>query len=269
VGRLVGMVQNRDMPIDPHAVPFSAAAQPSLTDGRTIGVLLSHGFTGSPYSMRPWAAHLASLGFAVELPRLPGHGTTWQELNRTGWSDWYAEVARAFADLRSRTDAVVVGGLSMGGALALRLAADQGDDVSGVMVVNPAVATQRKDVLALPVLKHVVAAFPGIANDVKKSGVEEHGYTKTPLKAAASMMAGWKDLRTDLGRVRAPLLYFKSTEDHVVDPLSYKVIMGSVSSTDVTSRMLDNSYHVATLDNDAPAIFSESAAFVTRVTLDS
>lgn len=263
------MVQNQRMAIDPQASPFSAAAQPSRTGGRRIGVLLSHGFTGSPYSMRPWAEHLADQGFAVELPRLPGHGTSWQELNRTGWSDWYAEVARSLADLRVRSDAVVVGGLSMGGALALRLAADQSDVISGVVLVNPAVATQRKDVLALPVLKHIIPAFPGIANDIKKTGVEEHGYTKTPLKAAASMMAGWKDLRGDLRKIRAPLLYFKSTEDHVVDPLSYKIIMGSVASTDVTSRMLDNSYHVATLDNDAPAIFTESAAFITRVTLDS
>ncbi len=134
----------------------------------------------------------------------------------------------------------------------MRLAIERSSEISGVVLVNPAVATARKDVLALPVLKHVVPAFPGIASDIKKPGVKEHGYTQTPLKAAASMMAGWKALRADLGRVRSPLLYFKSTEDHVVDPLSYKVIMGSVSSTDVTTRMLDNSYHVATLGQRCP-----------------
>lgn len=263
------MVQNLSMPTDPSSQPFAAQAQPDLTGGRRIGVLLSHGFTGSPDSMRPWADHLAARGFGVEVPLLPGHGTTWQELNRMGWSDWYAEVARSFDSLRARSDAVVIGGLSMGGALVLRLAIEKADDISGVVLVNPAVATQRKDVLALPLLKHVVPAFPGIASDIKKEGVEERGYTKTPLKAAASMMAGWKALRGDLGKVRAPLLFFKSTEDHVVDPLSYKVIMGSVSSTDVTTRMLDNSYHVATLDNDAPTIFHDSAAFIERVTLSS
>ena len=79
----------------------------------------------------------------------------------------------------------------MGGALVLRLAEDHADRVAGVIVVNPAVATKRLDVKLLPVLKHLVPSFPGIANDIKKPGVEEHGYTKTPLKAAHSMMQAW------------------------------------------------------------------------------
>ena len=70
-----------------------------------------------------------------------------------------------------------------------------------MVLVNPAVHTDRKDVLALPVLKHVVASFPGIANDIKKPGVDEHGYDRTPLKAARSMMAAWKTVRADLPKV--------------------------------------------------------------------
>ncbi|MGL5811430.1 MAG: alpha/beta hydrolase [Nocardioides sp.] len=252
---------------DPLTSPFSAPASPDRTEGRRIGVLLSHGFTGSPYSVRPWANHLAAQGFAVELPLLPGHGTTWQDLNRTGWSDWYVEIAGAFRRLRADCDAVVVAGLSLGGALVLRLAADQGEAVSGVIVVNPALATQRKDVYALPLMKYLVPAFPGIVDDIKKPGVTEHGYPKTPLKAAASMMAGWKPLRADLGRISAPLLMFKSTEDHVVDPSSFRIILEGIASTDISTRMLADSYHVATLDNDASEIQEESVRFVRRVTL--
>ncbi len=254
------------MAIDPHAAPLSVAARPELTGGRRIGVLLSHGFTGSPYSMRPWGEHLAERGYAVEVPRLPGHGTSWQEMNRTGWADWYAEVSRAFEKLSAENDAVVAGGLSMGGALVLRLAADHSDRLAGVVVVNPAVSTLRKDVLALPVLKHVVPAFPGIVNDIKKPDTDEHGYAKSPLKAAASMMSGWKALRGDLGRITTPLLYLRSTVDHVVDDSSEPIILDGVSSADVTVRRLENSYHVATLDHDASTIFEESAAFVARVT---
>jgi carboxylesterase len=252
--------------ISPHAEPLYADAVPTGPDGQRVGVLLSHGFTGSPASMVPWGRHLAGLGYAVAVPRLPGHGTSWQELNKCRWADWYGEVQRAFDKLSANCDQVVVGGLSMGAGLVLQLAADRGREVAGLVLVNPAVHTDRKDVLALPVLQHVVGSFPGIANDIKKLGVEEHGYTRTPLKAARSMMAGWKQVRADLPKVTSPLLMFRSAEDHVVDPSSGQIILTSVSSRDLTERILEHSFHVATLDNDAPMIFEESADFVRRVT---
>ena len=174
--------------------------------------------------MKPWAEHLAAQGYAVSVPRLPGHGTTWQEMNKTTWADWYGELERAFEALANQVDTVVVCGLSMGGALALRLAADHPDRVAGLVLVNPAVDTERKDVKLLPVLKHVIPSMPGIANDIKKPGVEEHGYTKTPLRAADSMFQAYKVLRADLGQVICPILLFRSTEDHVVDPSSGRAI---------------------------------------------
>jgi len=250
---------------DPTA-PLSVAARPELTGGRRIGVLLSHGFTGSPVSMRPWGAHLGTLGYGVSVPLLPGHGTTWRDLNTHRWQDWYAAIVAAFDALRAEHDAVVVGGLSMGGALALRLAADRDADLAGVMVVNPAVATKRLDVKLLPVLKHLMGSFPAIAGDIKKPGISENGYDRTPLKAVHSMMQAWPALRSDLARITVPLLYFRSPEDHVVDGSSEPLVLGGVSSSDVTRVELPDSYHVATLDNDAPVIFEQSAAFVARVT---
>ncbi len=252
------------MTVNPLAEPFRAEGRADAPQGR-VGVLLSHGFTGSPFSMTPWAKYLAEQGYAVSVPRLPGHGTTWQEMNRTTWADWYAEIARAFDELAATVDRVVVCGLSMGGGLALRLAADRPDEVTGLVLVNPAVNSERKDVLLLPALKHVIPSFPGIANDIKKAGVEEHGYTKTPLRAADSMFRGYKSLRVDLGAITCPVLMFRSTEDHVVDPSSGRIILAGIGSTDKQERMLENSYHVATLDNDAPAIFEESAEFIARV----
>jgi carboxylesterase len=258
--------QNPAMTIHPLAAPLSVAARPELTGGRRVGVLLSHGFTGSPASMKPWGEFLAERGYAVEVPLLPGHGTTWQDMNKTAWSDWYGEAARVFEKLSAENDAVVVAGLSMGGALMLRLAADNPGRVAGVVVVNPALATKRLDVRLLPVLKHVVPSFPGIVNDIKKAGVEEHGYTRTPLRAAHSMFRAWPLLVADLPRITAPLLYFRSTVDHVVDELTQPLITSRVSSRDITERRLEQSFHVATLDNDAPLIFQESADFVARVT---
>ena len=247
---------------------FSAPARPELTGGRRIGVLLSHGLTGNPVSMTPWGAFLAEQGYAVAVPLLPGHGTTWEDANTTTYTDWYAAVGHAFDSLREEVDEVVVGGLSMGGSLAMRLAADRGDRVAGIVVVNPALASRRKDLLALPLLKHVVGGFPAIGNDIKKPGGNEYPYPKTPLKALHTFVRQWKPLIADLPRITQPLLIFRSVEDHVVDSSSAPIITRGVSSRDVTERLLEDSYHVATLDNDAPVIFEESAAFVARVTAD-
>lgn len=253
------------MSILPQARPLSVAARPDLTGGRKVGVLLSHGFTGSPYSMRPWGDFLAERGYAVEVPRLPGHGTTWQELNRTGWDDWYAEVSRALDKLLVENDVVLVAGLSMGGALALRLAADRPSEVAGLLLVNPAVGSANKQLRAVPFVKHLVGGLPGIGNDVKKAGIDEYGYPKTPLKALHTLVRAWRPLRADLAKVTAPILMFRSTVDHVVDPSSGRIILSTVSSREVSERLLDDSYHVATIDNDAPVIFEESLAFIEKV----
>ena len=253
---------------DSLSAPLSIPARPEVTGTpqQRVGVLLSHGFTGSPASIRPWGEFLAMKGYGVEVPRLPGHGTTWQEMNDTTWEDWYAEVSRAFDKLLAENDTVGVGGLSMGGALVLRLAADRPDDVEGVILVNPAVASTNKQLLAVPLVKRFLASMPGIGDDIKKEGVTEIGYDRTPLRALHSMVQAWKPLRTDLARVVAPIRIFRSAEDHVVDPSSARIIRAEVSSRDVTERVLENSYHVATLDNDAPLIFEESAEFIHGIT---
>jgi carboxylesterase len=246
-----------------------APAQPFAADGGRVGVLLSHGFTGSPASMRPWGEFLAERGYTVRVPRLPGHGTTWQELNRTPWQAWYAEVEAALDELVARCDHVVVGGLSMGGCLALRLAEQRNQDVTAVVLVNPAVASENKQLKAVPALKWVVPSRPGIGNDIKKPGVDEHCYSRVPLKALHEMMRMWAVTREDLPKVTQPLLVFRSAEDHVVEPLSGRIISQRVSSRDLDEHLLGNSYHVATLDHDAPAIFEESLKFARRVTEDA
>ncbi len=250
------------MSVQAHAQPFAA-------DGDRVGVLLIHGFTGSPASMRPWGEFLAAQGLTVRVPRLPGHGTTWQEMNRTGWQDWFAEAESDLDELVERCDHVVVGGLSMGGCLALRLAEQRNREVSAVMLVNPAVASENKQLKAIPVLKWLLPSRPGIGNDIKKPGVDEHCYSRVPLKALHSMMGMWDTVREDLPKVTQPLLLFRSAEDHVVEPLSARIIGARVSSRDIEEHVLQDSYHVATLDNDAPAVFDESLKFVRRLTEDA
>ena len=251
------------MPVLPGAEPFSHDADGADGD---IGVLVSHGFTGSPHSMRPWAEHLAAEGFTVRLPRLPGHGTTWQELNRTRVEDWYAAIDAAFTELSERCSKVVVAGLSMGATLVTRLAEQRGAEVSGLMLVNPAFRADDRRLVALPVIKHVVPAVPAIGNDIRKEGVTELAYAKTPLKALHSLVQAWDFVVHDLPQVTQPLLLMRSAEDHVVPASSSALLLARISSKDVTEVVLENSYHVATLDNDAPQIFALSTEFVRRVT---
>jgi carboxylesterase len=187
-------------------------------------------------------------------------------MNRTGWQDWYDELVRAFEKLRAEHDQVVVGGLSMGGGLVLKLAAERGPEVSGIMLVNAAVASSNRQLLAVPLLKRLLPSMPGVGNDIKKPGQDERGYDRVPLKALGSMLAGWKAIREELPRVTQPIVHFRSAEDHVVDPSSSQLIARTVSSREVRERVLENSYHVATLDHDAPVIFEESLEFVRRVT---
>lgn len=254
------MTSSSSSPI--RALPIRVGAEPLSIDGGSVGVVLSHGFTGSPASMKPWGQYLADQGFSVRVPRLPGHGTTWKDMNTTRWHQWYGELDAAVTDLKATCDQVAVCGLSMGGALVLRLAQQRPDDIAAVVVVNPAVASARFDVKLVPALQHVVPSMPGIGNDIKLPGQDEIGYDKTPLKALASMMQMWKGIRADMDQVRAPLLYFRSTEDHVVDDSSTPLIRENVSSPVNDFVTLDNSFHVATLDHDAPVIFERSAAFI-------
>ena len=167
--------------------PVLPGAEPFDHSGGPVGVLLCHGFTGSPQSLRGWADYLAAQGLTVSLPRLPGHGTTWQDLAQTGGDDWYAEVDAAFCRLASQCEQTFVFGISMGGCLALRLAEAHGSAVRGLVLVNPSLAPDTKLFLLAPVLKHVLRSLPGIASDIKKPGGHEVGYDRVPVRAAATL----------------------------------------------------------------------------------
>jgi carboxylesterase len=247
-------------------VAIMTGAEPFNHDGSEIGVLLCHGFTGTPQSMRPWGEYLADRGYTVRVPRLPGHGTTWQELNRTRWEDWYSCVDTVFRELHQTCERVVVCGLSMGAALTLQLAQEHGPRISGLVLVNPAVKFDDPRTFLLPVLKHIKGSLGGVGNDVKREGVTELAYTRTPLKAAHSELVAWRSVIRDLPEVTQPVLLLRSPQDHVVPASSSALILSRISSQDFAEILLEDSYHVATIDNDAPRIFDESAKFIERTT---
>lgn len=200
--------------------------------------------------MRPLAEYLATAGLRVELPRLPGHGTHWRELQLTEWVDWYAAVERAFHLLSDECEQVFVVGLSMGGALAVRLA--QQHAVAGLVLVNPALASDDPRMKALGLLKHLVPTTASIADDIARQGATEHAYPRTPLRAAHSMTRLWRQVQRDLDHVECDVLLLTSREDNVVDRASARLLLDRLPA--VERVWLERSRHVATLDHDAELI---------------
>lgn len=250
----------------PAATSVWPEARPLHIGDGDIGVVMSHGFTGCVQAIRPWAEALATpdidwAGVRVVAPRLPGHGTTWHDLARTRWWDWYAAVEDAYFELAKECRVVFVAGLSMGGALALHLASQY--SVAGVLLVNPAIATTDRRAPIVTRLPWLVPSFPGIDSDIAKPGMVELAYPRFSARSAATMAGLWREVRGGLRRIEAPVLLMRSPLDHVAEPLSAEIIRREIR--DVRFASLDRSYHVATLDYDADLIVAESRRFISAV----
>ncbi|HEX5115562.1 MAG TPA: alpha/beta fold hydrolase [Pseudonocardiaceae bacterium] len=226
----------------------------------SVGVLLLHGFAGSPNTLRPWGEALAAANLAVAIPRLPGHGTRWRDLNRTTWQDWYAAAEQAFAELAGKYDRVHVMGLSLGATLALRLAETR--DVAGVVAVNP-VLTAVAGTPRWPGLARLVRrSARAVSGDVRKAGVTDVGYPRVPLRAAVSLRRFGDLVRAELGRVHGPVLLVTSAVDHVVPVADGDAVWAGLAGADRERLVVEDSFHVVPLDNDAPRLFEASVAFV-------
>lgn len=238
------------------------AADPLSGGGGPHGVLLLHGFGGTPASMRPWAAHLIDCGYAVSVPLLPGHGTRWQDMAATRWGEWYAAADRSLTELAERCDVVAVAGLSMGGALALRFAVERPHDVSALLLVNPRIAHPNRLMFALPVLQYLLPSIGNDGSPVRKPGVAGVSYERLSLKAVRQMTLLWRDIRPRLQAVSQPVVLFRSVADGDSGQLSRDVILNGISSADRREVLLHESNHIATLDDDAELIFGESECFL-------
>jgi carboxylesterase len=247
-------------------VALIAGAEPFAADRGPIGVVVSHGFTGTPASMLPWAEHLAAAGYTVRLPLLPGHGNRWQDTNRSNWTEWYAAIEDAYTELAARCEAVFACGLSMGGTLVTRLAEQHGEGIAGLVLVNPSYATERIEAKFARYISWAMRSSPGIGSDIKKPDVIEPALDRTPVQAFVSLQKLWRVTRADLSKVTAPILLFRSREDHVVEPLSGRLLQAGATATTVREVILEDSYHVATLDHDAQTIFDGSVEFIRSLT---
>lgn len=233
--------------------------------GGQIAILLIHGFSGSPLSVKPWAEKLHQSGFTVNVPRLPGHGSNWNEMNQTRWEEWFAEVENKFKELKSRHQRVFVAGFSMGGALSLRLATIYRNEIEGLLLVNPSIGDDRFIMRLVPFLKYFIPSVKGRGTDVAAPNPPRHSYGRTPLHALHSLQKLWRVVRRDLHLIDQPLMIGYSVNDHVVNPKFSELLIDNVSSIDIREVIFERSFHNVALDYDLPILTEESVNFIKEV----
>jgi carboxylesterase len=247
--------------------PIIEGAAPWSASGGPHGALVLHGFTGNPHSMRGIAEALAEAGFAVELPLLPGHGTSVDDMLTTGWTDWSAAAEAAYQRIVAACPGgkVVVVGLSMGGTLTLWLA-EHHPEVAGIALVNPLAQDQ-------PALREFAEALlasgeqtmAGIGSDIADPDGHETAYELTPLAPLKSLGDALPAIAAGLSTIACPTLLLNSPQDHVVPPADSDAVAAAVSGP-VERVTLERSFHVATLDYDKTLVIDSVVAFAQRVT---
>jgi carboxylesterase len=246
--------------------PVLAGAEPFSAPGGPHGALVLHGFTGNPQSMRGLAQAFADAGFAVELPRLPGHGTHVDDMLETDWNDWSGAAEAAYQDLAARCDKVVVGGLSMGGTLTLWLA-ERHPYIAGIVLVNAAAEPPAESFREM--LQGIIDSgnptMPAVGNDIAMPGATELAYESTPVAPLLSMFGAVSEIAAGLSKIECPVLLMNSPQDHVVPPTSSDLIAEGVSGP-LERVTLERSYHVATLDYDKDEIERRAVEFAKKVT---
>jgi carboxylesterase len=252
------------MTTTPDGEEIIPGCEPWSAPGGPHGVLVLHGFTGNPQSLRGLAEALHAAGFAVELPLLPGHGTSVDDLIDSGWADWSAAAESAYEALAATVDKVVVAGLSMGGSLTLWLATRH-PEIAGIVCVNPAVEVGAEMVDGIrQMLDGGVDRIPAIGGDVADPAAREKAYDATPLRPLLSLADAAAETVHDLAKVGCPVLLMTSPQDHVVDPHNSDIVAERVSGP-VERVTLERSYHVATLDYDKDLVFERTVEFARRV----
>ena len=238
--------------------PILQGAEPFYAEGNNVGILVSHGFTGSPQSMRSLYEAYAAEGYTVCGPLLKGHGTHYEDMENTTYEDWVHSIEEAYQWLQARCDTIFVTGLSMGGTLTLYMAANY-PEVQGIILINAAVVLP-----GMEATRHITDRqfLDGIGSDIKKHGVTELAYAKTPVRSINELLNLTENVRKQLYKITCPTLIFVSDEDHVVPPYNSQIIADGIQTIEKEICRLENSYHVATLDHDRDVISNKTIAFI-------
>ncbi len=244
----------------PGAEPFTFAGSGE------IGVLLIHGFTGSPAEMKPLGAHLASLGISSTGVLLSNHGTHPADLLGCRYQCWMADAEAGLEDLLAANRRVFLAGLSMGGTIALNIAARRADDprIAGLIALCAPLQLVDWRLGLLPILAHLIRWQAWGKPDIKdQSAWDRHvGYRRFRPASLVPLLRLMSDTRPLLPMIRQPLLIVQAREDNTIPPTNAELIASEVGSRDKRIVWLDNCYHVVTLDYAAPTVNAEVARFI-------
>jgi len=227
-----------------------------------IGIILAHGYTGSPVSMRPWGEYLLQRGYSISVPLLPGHGTVPADLNHIKWQEWPAKVEEELDWMLSQGMRVFIFGLSMGGGTTLYIASKRSQDLAGIILVNPMIHLKFVPPQLAWAVSQVWKMRKSVGDDLKRPGATEHGYDSLPLVGLYQLLKMLSYTRKRLHDVTAPLMLFHSKDDHTLPVSNTEIVMQGVSSIPKQRIELVNSFHVATMDYDQEIIFENSLIFL-------
>lgn len=249
-------------------MPYGTDLNPSpfLLEGSSVGVLLIHGYTGSPPEMNLVGNYLNQRGMTVSAPLLPGHGTTPEDLNRRRWRELADHASQALADLQNSCDTVFVGGLSLGATLSLYLAAHH-DDLAGALTYSPPIQMKDWRVKLLPIAKHLIRGFPKGEEYFADPKAESQlwSYDEYPAAAGDEILNKLRaEVIRNLPRVSCPLLIVYSTKDPMVDAKGVQLLYDQVGSTDKELVTLHESGHVVTVDSEWKVVAKKSYQFITE-----
>jgi carboxylesterase len=239
--------------------------EPLVIGGNTYGILLLHGFTSGPHEMRPVSDALIDKGYSILLPLLPGHGSTARDLLECTWYDWFNGAKEALYQLKKKCTKIIVIGQSMGGTLALHLAAHY--QLEGVVAIAPGLFFKEKKTMFLPIVSKFFRYRnkingPDIHDEQERIKQKPYSYEKTPLKAAYQLKLMFEHVMDDLPEIKAPTLLIHSTQDHVIDYKSSEYIYDKISSEQKKLLTLNESYHVLTLDLEKDLVLTEIKKFI-------
>ena len=243
----------------PHVL---AGADAFSFPGGPTGALLIHGLTGSPQGLLALGEYLAARGVAVEAVRLPGHGTTWQDLETTTAQDWRTEVATGYARLAERCDEIFVVAMSFGAALAVEFVGENPEAAAGLVTLGGWVHTDDPRRFFAPIVRRVIRSIPGVGNDICDPEGHEICYERVPTRAAEQSLKVLKAARRRLTDVRCPVLVMHGSSDHTVKPTNARLIYESVASEDKQLVWCERSYHVITLDYDKNDVQRRTYEFI-------